>query len=69
MKCNLPMVHQYSVFDEVENVVKVGQVPDVDNLPPEGKKKEKRSSTYCQKSAFSELVKTEETGSYYKGFK
>lgn len=29
------MVHQYPVFDEAEDVVKVGQVSDVDNLPPE----------------------------------
>lgn len=35
------MVHQYSVFDEVEDVVKVGQVSDVDNLSPEGKRKKK----------------------------
>lgn len=27
------MVNQYSVFDEVQDVVKVGQVSDVDDLP------------------------------------
>lgn len=47
-KFNLPVVHQYSVFDEVEDVVKVSQVSDVDNLSPEGK----RISRYCQKSCF-----------------
>ena len=31
---DLPVVHQYSVFDEVQDVVKVSQVSDVDNLPP-----------------------------------
>lgn len=29
------MVHQYSVFDEVEDVVKVSQVSYVDYLTPE----------------------------------
>lgn len=37
LKCYLPMVHQYSVFDEVEDVVKVGQVSYVDNLSSGGK--------------------------------
>lgn len=36
---NLPVVNQYSVFDEVEDVVKVSQVSDVDDLPSgDGKK-------------------------------
>ena len=42
--CDLPVIHQYSVFDEVEDVVKVGQVSDVDNLSSEEEKKEKRIS-------------------------
>ncbi len=42
MKNNLPMVHQYSVFDEVEDVVKVSQVSDVDNLPPKEKNIKKK---------------------------
>lgn len=42
------MVHQYSVFDEVEDVVEVCQIPDVDNLSPKAKK-ERRISTDCQK--------------------
>lgn len=35
------MVDQYSVFDEVKYVVKVGKVSDVDNLPPGQIKREK----------------------------
>lgn len=35
------MVHQYSVLDEVEDVVKVGQVSNVDNLSSGGRKKRK----------------------------
>lgn len=30
---SLPVVNQYSVFDEVQDVVKVRQVSDVDDLP------------------------------------
>lgn len=41
MMGNLPVVHQYSVFDEVEDVVKVCQVSDVDNLSPEEKRNKK----------------------------
>lgn len=41
MKCHLPVVHQYSVLDEVEDVVKVGQVSNVDNLSSGGRKKRK----------------------------
>lgn len=37
----LPVVDQYSVFDEVKYVVKVGKVSDVDNLPPGQIKREK----------------------------
>lgn len=41
---NLPVVNQYSVFDEVEDVVKVSQVSDVDDLPSwEGKKEVSQS--------------------------
>lgn len=32
------MVYQYSVFDEVKDVVKVSQVSDVDDLSPGEKK-------------------------------
>lgn len=46
-KCYLPMVYQYSVFDEVEDVVKVGQVSNVDNLSSEGRKK-KKGNMDCQ---------------------
>lgn len=39
-KCYLPVVYQYSVFDEVKYVVKVSQVSYVDDLSP-GEKKRK----------------------------
>lgn len=68
-KCYLPMVYQYSVFDEVEDVVKVGQVSNVDNLSSGGRKKKKkkktRTLTNCQnrfliseKCASREFVRT-----------
>lgn len=45
---NLPVVHQYSVFDEVEDVVKVSEVSDVDNLSPGELKKDKNISRHRQ---------------------
>ena len=45
------MIHQYSVFDEVEDVVKVRQVSDVDNLSPE-ERQGQQNVTYCQKICF-----------------
>lgn len=39
------MIHQYPVFDEVEDVVKVSQVSDVDNLSSVGGKRKRRIST------------------------
>lgn len=50
----LPVVHQYSIFDEVKDVVKVGKISDVDNLPPgeinkQEKKGEKKTSMCCFK--------------------
>lgn len=41
------MINQYSVFDEVEDVVKVSQVSDVDYLPSgeERKSKFRKSSS------------------------
>lgn len=42
----LPVVDQYSVFDEVKYVVKVGKVSDVDNLPPGQIKREKKRPQY-----------------------
>lgn len=38
----LPVVDQYSVFDEVQDVVKISQVSDVDDLSS-GEGKEERS--------------------------
>lgn len=38
--CNVPVVHKYSVFDEVQDVVEVGQVSDVDDLSPVGRTKQ-----------------------------
>lgn len=40
------MVDQYSVFDEVKYVVKVGKVSDVDNLPPGQIKRGKNRPQY-----------------------
>lgn len=68
------MVHQDPVFDEVEDVVKVSQVSDVDNLSPEETKKEKRISTFCQQvlsvcqnQGYGDWT-FEETGSNYEEF-
>lgn len=56
---SVPVVHQYSVFDEVEDVVEVGQVSDVDNLPPEGKDgKKEETNKLSKKAAFASLIFT-----------
>lgn len=49
------MINQYSVFDEVEDVVKVSQVSDVDYLPSGEERKSK-----CRKSS-SNLTTNEKT--------
>lgn len=48
------MVDQYSVFDEVKYVVKVGKVSDVDNLPPG---EIKRENTDLNILLFKELLR------------
>lgn len=55
------MVNQYSVFDEVQDVVKVSQVSDVDDLPSVEEKKDasdRQSSTNMSIHGNTELVET-----------
>lgn len=54
------MINQYSVFDEVEDVVKVSQVSDVDYLPSGEEKKStfRQSSINLTTNENTEIAKT-----------
>lgn len=67
--CDLPVVHQYSVFDKVQDVIKVGQVSDVDNLSPEEKKKKERKDFNILWRNARQSRGRGETGSYNEEFK
>lgn len=49
------MINKYSVFDEFQDVVKVGQVSNVDDLSPEGKSEKHLQPILCCRSMNWEL--------------